>query len=105
MMKRGVIAKSLLLWILSMVALPLFAGEKEQAVELLAAAQKAEKRAATVDGVWRDVGKYIANAEKALEAGDYKKSMELAQIAKEQSELGFQQMVSQQELKIPSYYK
>jgi hypothetical protein len=61
--------------------------------------------AASVDGEWRDTGKFIKNAKKAAEEGDYAKAIKLANKAESEGNLGYQQAVSQSELKIPAYFK
>jgi hypothetical protein len=44
---------------------------------------------------WRDTGKMISNAEKALAAGDTAKALKLAAQAKQQSELAIKQSIDQ----------
>jgi len=74
----------------------------EQAIQ---AAEAARKKAASVKGEWRDTGKMIKSAQKALKAGDYEKALKLAKKAHQQGELGYKQAVSQKELRMPSYLK
>ena len=59
------------------------------------AAKAAVKKAATVDGVWRDTGKFIKKAEKLAKQGKNAEAMKLANKAKLQGELGYQQAISQ----------
>ena len=54
-------------------------------------AKQAQKKAISVQGEWRDVGKLIRQAEKALTSGDNDKAMTLASQAKHQADLGYQQ--------------
>ena len=68
-------------------------------------AEMARKKAAKVEGEWRDVGKFIKQAKKALAKGDYVTAMKLAAKAHKQSVLGYRQAISQRELKMPSYLK
>lgn len=75
------------------------------ASEAIARAEAAQKKADSVNGEWRDTGKFIKNAKKAAEAGDYAKAVRLANKAESEGNLGYQQAVSQSELKIPSYLK
>ncbi len=75
------------------------------ASEAIAKAEAARKKAASVNGEWRDTGKFIKNAKKAAEAGDYAKAVRLAKKAENEGNLGYQQAVSQSELKIPPYLK
>lgn len=61
----------------------------------IAAAKAAQKKAAAADGEWRDVGKFIKNAEKAAKAGKDEQAMKLAKKAQRQSELGYEQAMEQ----------
>ncbi len=61
-------------------------------------------KAASVGGEWRDLGKILKQAEKALENGDYEQSVKLAEKAAEQGQLGYEQMVRQRgKVGNPSY--
>ncbi|MES9844443.1 MAG: hypothetical protein ABW131_07320 [Candidatus Sedimenticola sp. 6PFRAG5] len=73
--------------------------------KVIAAADAARKKAASVEGEWRDTGKFIKQAKKALESGDYDKAMKLARKARAEGELGYAQAVAQTELKMPAYLK
>ena len=75
------------------------------ASEAIAKAEAARKKAASVNGEWRDTGKFIKNAKKAAEAGDYDQAVKLAKKAEDEGNMGYQQAVSQSELRIPSYFK
>ena len=75
------------------------------ASEAIAKAEAARKKAASVNGEWRDTGKFIKQAEEAAKAGDYAKAVKLANKAEAEGRLGYEQQVSQSELKIPSYLK
>lgn len=77
----------------------------EAAAEAIAKAEAARKKAASVNGEWRDTGKFIKQAEAAAKAGDYSKAIKLANKAEVEGQLGYEQQVSQSELKIPSYLK
>ncbi len=62
-------------------------GSNEQAAkDAIAAAKKANKDAKAVGYEWRDTGKIIKKAEKALGADDYDKAIKLANKAKRQAE-------------------
>ncbi|HHH38257.1 MAG TPA: SoxXA-binding protein [Sedimenticola sp.] len=78
------------------------AAEAEKAI---AAAEEAQKMAASVDSEWRDVGKFIKKAKAAAKKGDYGDAIKLANKAKEQSDLGYEQGISQQTLRMPAYLK
>ncbi|WP_456379484.1 hypothetical protein [Thiolapillus sp.] len=64
-------------------------------------AQAAVEKAASVDGEWRDIRwkkskkQYLPSAIKAAEAGDYKKALELLEIATFQAEAGYKQAIEQ----------
>ncbi|AKH21644.1 hypothetical protein [Sedimenticola thiotaurini] len=75
------------------------------AEDAIAKAEAARKKAASVNGEWRDTGKFIKQAKAAAEAGDYSKAIKLANKAEVEGQLGYEQQVSQSELKIPSYLK
>lgn len=85
----------------------LMAGEMKadaaMASDAIAKAEASRKKAASVNGEWRDTGKFIKNAKKAAEDGDYAKAVRLAKKAENEGNLGYQQQVSQDKLEIPSY--
>jgi len=66
-------------------------------------ANLARKKAAAVEGEWRDVRRLIIRARTALADENLELAMDLAQQAREQAELGYEQAVRQAELKIPAY--
>lgn len=75
-------------------------------VKLLGEAKVAQKKANSVGGEWRDVGKFLTDAEKAADGGDLDKAMKLAQKAKSQSEIGYEQAVKQKgKVEYPSFLK
>lgn len=76
-----------------------------EAAKVIDNAEKARKRAASVDGEWRDTGKFIKKAKALLKEGKYDAAIKLAKKAKREGELGYEQAVSQKELRIPSYLK
>ena len=76
---------------------------KADATAAIDAAESARKKAASVDGEWRDVGKTLKKAKAAADAGDYAKAEKLADHARVQSEMGYQQAIEQQDFKLPSY--
>jgi len=73
--------------------------------QMIDSAEKARKKAASVDSEWRDTGKFIKKAKAALKAGEYDKAMKLAKRAEDEGNLGYEQGASQKELRIPSYLK
>ncbi len=79
------------------------AADKQAANKAIADAESSKQHAASVDGEWRDTGKLIKKAKAAQKKGDLAKAIKLANIAKRQGENGYQQAISQQEFKFPSY--
>ena len=80
-------------------------GDNSAAEAAIAAAESARKKAASIDGEWRDTGKMIKKAKAALKAGDSAKAIKLANKAEKQGKLGYEQAQAQQTLKMPSYLK
>lgn len=76
-----------------------------KATQAIADADAARKKAASVDGEWRDTGKMIKKAKAIAAKGDYAAAIKLAGKARQQGELGYDQAVSQNELRLPSYLK
>jgi len=76
-----------------------------EAEGMIAAAEEARKKAASVDSEWRDTAGFIKQAQAALKEGKTDEAMRLAKIAEEQGNLGYEQGASQLELKLPSYFK
>ncbi len=72
--------------------------------QAIADAKAAQKKAASVEGEWRDVGKFIKKAEKALKKGDLDTAMKLAKKARVQSELGYKQAMEQRKSASMSLY-
>ena len=72
---------------------------------LAAEAKAAKKKAASVGGEWRDIGKFLKKAEEAAGKEDYATAIKLAKKAKFQSEAGYEQAMAQQTLVMPSYLK
>jgi uncharacterized protein YabN with tetrapyrrole methylase and pyrophosphatase domain len=62
-----------------------------------AAAKAAQKKAASVGGEWRDIGKFLKQAEQAAEGGDYAKAIVLTNKARFQGEMGYQQALAQKD--------
>ena len=80
------------------------AAEDAEFATLLSEAKAAQKKANSVEGEWRDVGKFLKEAEQAAADGDFKKATKLAQRAKLQCELGYEQAVAQKgKVGHPSY--
>ena len=82
------------------------AGGDVEFAQLLSEARAAQEKADDVGGEWRDVGKYLQEAEQAAASGDLAKARKLAQKARHQSEIGYEQAVAQQgKAGHPSYLK
>lgn len=64
----------------------------EQAVK---DAKSAIKQAASMGHEWRDSGKFLKDAAKAADAGDYDKAIKLANKAKREGELGYKQALAE----------
>ncbi|MCG8004328.1 MAG: SoxXA-binding protein [Candidatus Thiodiazotropha lotti] len=106
MHKRKVLKFSLLAGILcsSMTTLALADEVSTAKVQkLIDAADAARKQAAEVGGEWRDTGKMIKKAKGLLKKGDFVAAAKLANKAAKQGHLGYEQAMSQKELKLPSY--
>ena len=86
----------------SLVAAGASAAEAEK---VIAEAEAARKKAASVGGEWRDTGKMIKQAQAAVKAGEHDKAIKIATTAKRQGELGYEQAMSQKSLRMPSYLK
>lgn len=62
------------------------AGSEQAAKDAIAAAKDANSRAGAMGAEWRDTGKLIKDAEKALSDGKYDEAIKLANKAREQAE-------------------
>jgi len=71
--------------------------------KLIDAAEAARKEAASVGGEWRDTASMIEQAQELLKKGDYVDAAKLANEAAKQGHLGYEQAMSQKDLKMPSY--
>ena len=81
------------------------ASDQKTAQAAVAAAETAQKKAASVEGEWRDTGKLIKKAQAAMKEGNFDQAIKLANKAERQGNYGYEQAVSQKELKMPSYLK
>lgn len=72
----------------------------------IADAKAAQKAANAARGEWRDVGKFIKNAEKSVKAGDLANALKLAKKAKFQSEAGVIQSAHETKVatEFPDYF-
>ncbi len=76
----------------------------QAAYEAAVAEAKAEqKKAKSVDGEWRDIGKFLKKADAAAKKGDYATATKLANKAAFQAKMGQEQAASQANVGNPSY--
>ena len=97
-----IIILSIAIGLISSMAL---AGDQKAADAAIAAAEKSRKKAASVDGEWRDTGKMIKKAQAAMKEGKFDKAIKIANFAERQGQYGYEQAVSQKTLTMPSYLK
>ncbi|MET0068908.1 MAG: hypothetical protein ABW096_02650 [Candidatus Thiodiazotropha sp.] len=106
MQKKSVLISSLLAWMISSSLATMAVADEvsaEKVKKLIEAADEARKQAASVGGEWRDTSKMIKKAKGLLEKGDFVAAAKLANKAAKQGHLGYEQAMSQKELKMPSY--
>lgn len=77
--------------------------DQRNAERLLAQARDWQRKAASVDGEWRDVQTFIEQAEQAISRGEYARAIALAEQARFQAEMGYRQMKSQETVDNPPY--
>ncbi len=82
--------------------LPAISSEAEYG-RMLKAAREWQRKAATVDGEWRDVQSLLVRAEQAAVTGDFRRAIELAEAARFQSEMGYRQMQTQERVVNPPF--
>jgi rhodanese-related sulfurtransferase len=80
-----------------------WADEKVDFEKAVAAAEESRKKAALVGGEWRDIGKFLKEAEALAKGGDYATAMKLVEKAKKQGELGYEQAMAQKDASFPDY--
>jgi hypothetical protein len=77
--------------------------DRDQAQASIEAAEAARRRADSVGGEWRDTATMIEQARALMEAGRYAAAIELANDAKRQGELGYDQALGEQNADFPTY--
>ena len=77
--------------------------DRSQALAGIEAAEAARRRADSVGGEWRDTAAMIEKARTLAEAGRYGAAVELANDAKRQGELGYDQALGEQHADFPAY--
>lgn len=75
----------------------------EAAATAIAAAESARKKAASVNGEWRDTAKFIKEAEDLAKAGDFAAAAALAEKARRQGEMGYEQALRERGATFPEY--
>jgi len=78
------------------------AADASASTAAIAAAEQARKTAAKAEGEWRDVGKILKKAQQAAKKGDYATAVKLADKARDQAEMGYQQAIEQKDVGFPS---
>ena len=71
--------------------IPAAADTQVDALNTIAAAKAAQKKADELQGAWVGTDKLIVQAEKAVKIGDNKKALELAAKARREAELAYAQ--------------
>lgn len=72
------------------------AGGSQDVEKLIKTADASIKKAASVDGEWRDAnGKYLKGAKAALSKGDIATAKKMAEMAKFEGDMGYQQAIEQ----------
>lgn len=102
-MKTMSFFRSLLLASALIGGLSVTPAQATEAEKVIAAAETAQQKAASVGGEWRDTGKIIKQAKAAAKAGDEAKALQLAETAKQQGELGYAQAMAEKDAGFPSY--
>lgn len=98
----GFILLSLMLAMASSISLAADSAEAQKSIDIAVAAQK---KAASVEGEWRDTGKIIKKAKLAQKKGDFDEAVKLANKAARQGKHGYEQATAQATLRLPSYFK
>jgi hypothetical protein len=97
-MKKSLISSALIVTLSSVISFQAHAAASmEEAEQAIAAADAAIKKAASVNGEWRDSKKFLQQAQEATKNGDNDKAVKLAKQARMEGELGFNQAMGQQE--------
>ena len=86
-------------------AAPAAEDKKAMAEALIAAAEAARQKSASVGGEWRDVASMIKSAQTLAGAGEFDQAIEAASAAKFQSERGYEQAMAEQGADFPDYVR
>ncbi len=77
---------------------------KKEVDGMIKLAESNQKKAKSVGGEWRDIGKFIKQAKKFQSNGQCEKAIKTLQKAIIQGEMGYKQAMAQKELKMPGYF-
>ncbi|QIK38458.1 hypothetical protein GWK36_11245 [Caldichromatium japonicum] len=80
-----------------------WAEENTEVEQAIAAAEAARQRAASVGSEWRDTALLIARAKELARTGEIQQAIELADHARRQGELGYEQALREQHADFPAY--
>jgi hypothetical protein len=77
---------------------------KKEVDGMIKLAEANQKKAKSVGGEWRDIGKLIKKAKKYQANGQCEKAIKTLQTAIVQGEMGYKQAMAQKDLKMPGYF-
>jgi hypothetical protein len=77
---------------------------KREINDMIKVAEYNQKKAKSVGGEWRDIGKFIKKAKKYLANGQLEKAIKSIQTAIFQGEMGYMQAMAQQKIEMPGYF-
>jgi rhodanese-related sulfurtransferase len=99
-LSAGLMVTALLAALPATNALSATRAEAEQAI---AEAEEARKKAASIGGEWRDTAKMMDKATELLDTREYTKAIEIADEAKLQGDLGYEQAMEAKDAGFPKY--
>jgi len=79
--------------------------KQTQAESLIAAAEEAREKAASVGGEWRDTAKMIKSARTLAGAGEFEEAIKAAAAAKFQAERGYEQAMEEKGAGFPDFMR
>lgn len=77
------------------------AKDTQEVQQAISNAKIAIEKTGKVGGLWRDTGEMLSGAEEAASKGDLATAMKLANQARTQAELGYEQYLSERDAKPP----
>ncbi|KAA6183798.1 hypothetical protein F2Q65_14695 [Thiohalocapsa marina] len=72
---------------------------------MIASAEEARQKAASVGGEWRDIGSMIKSAQTLAGAGEFDQAIEAASAAKFQAERGYEQALAERNADFPAFMR